>query len=90
VVTPGLRLLIGSARSRYVPKAERQKVLLRDQNRCTYQDPETGRRCGSRHGLQLDHVVPFSLGGANTADNLTLRCGPHNRYRAEQMGLARG
>ncbi len=74
-------------RSRYIPVTEKRKVLLRDQNGCTYKDSKSGRVCQSKHGLQLDHIVPFSLGGKNTADNLTLRCGAHNRYRAEQMGL---
>ncbi len=76
-------------RSRYIPAAEKRKVLLRDRKGCTYKDPETGRVCQSKHGLQLDHIVPFSRGGENTAENLTLRCGAHNRFRAERMGLFR-
>ncbi len=79
---------ITTQRSRYIPAAEKRKVLLRDQNGCTHKNTQTGRVCQSKHGLQLDHIVPFSLGGENTADNLTLRCGAHNRYRAKQMGLA--
>ncbi len=80
---------ITAKRSRYIPAAEKRKVLLRDQNGCTYKDPKTGRVCQARHGLQLDHIIPFSRCGENTADNLTLRCGAHNRLRAEQMGLFR-
>jgi hypothetical protein len=76
-------------RSRYIPAAERRKVLLRDQKGCTYKDPKSGRVCGSKYGLQFDHVVPFSLGGQHLAENLTLRCGAHNRYRAERMGSSR-
>jgi hypothetical protein len=71
-------------RSRYIPAQERRKVLQRDQSGCTYKDPKSGRVCGSRHGLQFDHIVPFSQGGAHTAQNLTLLCGAHNRFRAEQ------
>lgn len=77
------------SRSRYVPVAERRKVLFRDGYGCTYRDAKTGRVCGNRHGLQFDHIVPFSLGGQNLSQNLTLRCGAHNRYLAERMGLAR-
>jgi 5-methylcytosine-specific restriction endonuclease McrA len=76
-------------RSRYIPAEERRKVLLRDKSGCTFKDSNAGRVCQSRHGLQLDHVVPFSRGGLNTAENLTLRCGAHNRFRAERMGLGR-
>jgi hypothetical protein len=75
-------------RSRYISTAERRTVLLRDQNGCTYKDSKTGRVCGSRHGLQFDHIKPYSLGGQNLAQNLTLRCGAHNRYLAERMGLS--
>ncbi|MFL5815453.1 MAG: HNH endonuclease [Bdellovibrionia bacterium] len=76
-------------RSRYISVAQRRKVAFRDKDGCTYKDPKTGRVCGSHHGLQFDHIVPFSLGGQNSAQNLTLRCGAHNRYVAEQMGLFR-
>jgi hypothetical protein len=74
-------------RSRYIPVQEKRKVLLRDQKGCTYKDPKTGRVCHSKHGLQYEHIQPFSLGGKNSAENLTLLCGTHNRYRAQQMGL---
>lgn len=74
-------------RSRYILTQEKRKVLLRDQNGCTYKDPRTGRVCQNKHGLQYDHIQPFSMGGANSAENLTLLCGAHNRYRAQQMGL---
>jgi hypothetical protein len=76
-----------TSRSRHIPVEVKRKVHQRDQNGCTYKDPKTGRVCQSRHGLQFDHIVPFSLGGAHTVENLTLRCGAHNRYRAEKMGL---
>lgn len=75
-----------SDRSRYIPTQVRRRVLLRDKNGCTYKDLNSGRTCGSRHGLQYDHIVPFSLGGVHSAENLTLRCGAHNRYGAEKMG----
>lgn len=78
-------LRIKKLRSRYIPAQIRRQVLLRDQNGCTYQDPKTGRVCGSRHGLQLDHLVPFSWGGAHSVENLALKCGAHNRFRAAQM-----
>ncbi len=74
-------------RSRYIPVDVKRTVLLRNQNGCTYKDPKTGRVCQSRHGLQFEHIVPFSQGGSHQAENLTLLCGAHNRYRAEQMGL---
>jgi 5-methylcytosine-specific restriction endonuclease McrA len=74
-------------RSRYISAQIRRQVLIRDQNGCTYRDPKTGRVCGSRYGLQFDHLVPFSWGGKHSVGNLALKCGAHNRFRAEQMQL---
>jgi hypothetical protein len=72
-------------RSRYIPAKIRKQILLRDQKGCTFKDLKTGRVCGSRRGLQLDHIMPFSWGGEHSVENLTLRCGAHNRFRAELM-----
>jgi hypothetical protein len=74
----------GLKRSRYVTASERRKM---DEQRrsCIYKDPKSGRVCGSRYGLQRDHEILFSEGGPNTAENLSWKCGPHNRLRTEQM-----
>lgn len=74
-------------RSRYISVKVRRKVLLKNQNGCTFKDPNTGRVCQSKHGLQFEHIKPYSQGGDNHADNLTLLCGAHNRHQAERMGL---
>lgn len=44
----------------------RSEVVLRDGERCVW--------CGAFRGLQLDHVRPVALGGANDAENLQLLC----------------
>jgi 5-methylcytosine-specific restriction endonuclease McrA len=77
-----------SKRSRYIPARIRRQVLLRDQNGCTFKDPKTGRVCGAKRGLQFDHIMPFGWGGEHSVDNLALRCGAHNRFRAQQMHVA--
>lgn len=41
-------------------------VWQRDRGRC--------RNCGARRDLHFDHVIPRSLGGANTAENVQLLC----------------
>jgi hypothetical protein len=74
----------GSKRSRYVPAVERRKMDER-KRACIYRDPKSGRVCGSRYGLQRDHEILYSEGGPNTAENLSWKCGPHNRLRTEQM-----
>jgi DNA polymerase III gamma/tau subunit len=69
------------SRSRYIPAPVRHFVWRRDKS-CTFVDPETGKRCGSRYRLQLDHIIPFALDGENTAENLRLRCHAHNQLHA--------
>lgn len=64
-------------RSRYIPAAERHAVEMAA---CSHV-AKTGRRCNSTRFLQLDHIHPFSRGGANTAENLRWMCGAHNRWR---------
>ncbi len=68
--------------SRYVSVHVRRQVWARDQGKCQYQDSMTGRRCDSRHALELDHVRPFAQGGGNTSANLRLFCAAHNKWRA--------
>ncbi|MBN2184992.1 MAG: HNH endonuclease [Candidatus Krumholzibacteriota bacterium] len=68
--------------TRYIPQALKDRVYLRDRGRCTWTAPG-GRKCGSRHNLQVDHIVPFALGGTNSLDNLQLLCQKHNLLKAE-------
>ncbi len=72
--------------SRPIPAQIRRMVWKRDQS-CTYQNPTTQKRCGSTFRLQLEHLVPFALGGIHTLENVTLRCQSHNLHAAEKMGL---
>ena len=71
----------GARRSRYIPASVRREVWRRDGGCCSYVDPHSGRRCGSRFLLQLDHIVPFALGGSAEPGNLRLHCAAHNRFR---------
>jgi hypothetical protein len=48
-----------------------------------------GHVCGSRYAVQLHHRIAWAHGGSNTANNLTLHCGPHNRLVAKRDGLGR-
>jgi hypothetical protein len=53
----------------------RRLVMDRDNHRCTI--------CGSDlGGLELDHVRPWSVYGADTSDNLRVLCVDHNQDRS--------
>ena len=52
---------------------ERRFILDRDGWACVY--------CGSTDELEIDHIVPFSRGGACSIDNAQVLCGPCNRSK---------
>jgi hypothetical protein len=62
-----------------IPRALARSVWVRDQGRCTYSDPVSGRLCESTVYLEFDHIQPVSEGGQNRVDNLRLRCRAHNQ-----------
>lgn len=66
---------------RVIPAAIKRAVWERDQGCCSYVDPTTGRRCSSRHLLQIDHIRPWATGGSAQLDNLRLLCHAHHRHR---------
>ena len=66
---------------RHIPAAVRRLVWHRDQGRCVYRDPLTGRRCTSSHLLQIDHLLPVAEGGGPDPANLAIRCFSHHRMR---------
>lgn len=80
---PNPRGIKPTKRSRYITRAVKQAVRSRDGNRCSFS--AAGRRCCEKRRLQFDHVLPFSLGGTNTVDNLRLMCPAHNRLAAERI-----
>ena len=59
-----------ASNSRAIPIAIKRRVWQRDDGRCSYVDPRTGRRCTSRHLLQIDHKIPYALGGSAEPGNL--------------------
>jgi HNH endonuclease len=64
---------VDEPRSRVIPQDVKIEVAARDGGRC--------RQCGSNEELHFDHVIPWSKGGANTADNIQLLCGTCNRRK---------
>ena len=77
-------------RGRTIPAAVKRQVWERDGGCCSYVNRSSGRRCRSRHVLQMDHILPFALGGSADPDNLRLLCAAHHRLRhADGLAAAR-
>ncbi len=77
----------GGGTGRAIPAAVKRAVWRRDRGRCSYVDRTSGRRCGSQHLLQIDHVVPYAQGGAAEPNNLRLLCAAHHRHRHAGAGF---
>ena len=60
----------------------RDRLLDRAGYRCEYRDPRTRERCTQTAALELDHCVPLSRQGPNSAENLQVLCTGHHRRKS--------
>ncbi len=60
-----------------IPKDVRLAVWARDEGRCV--------ECGSDFDIQYDHIIPFSMGGASTVENLQLLCARCNQTKGGRL-----
>jgi len=63
----------------------RNVMLRKSGGQCEYRESKTSTRCESRHFLEIDHIWPRALGGANVPDNLRVLCRTHNLLVAERI-----
>ena len=68
-----------------IPAAVKREVWKRDGSSCSYVDPQTSKRCGSRFALEIDHRHPVGLSGGNNIENLRLLCAQHNAWADAQV-----
>lgn len=61
-----------------IPKDIVDAIYRRDGGRCVY--------CGSTENLHIDHIIPFSRGGATSIENLQLLCQKCNLQKSNKIG----
>ena len=66
----------------YIPKALREKVAAQAHHRCGY--------CLTAEAIvgtpmEIDHLIPQSLGGLTEEDNLWLACSPCNDHKSDRI-----
>ncbi|HEV2375190.1 MAG TPA: HNH endonuclease signature motif containing protein [Streptosporangiaceae bacterium] len=68
------------------PEYKRNKAIVRRRSGGRCEVTEDGRRCGSRKGVQCDHVTPRAQGGTHALSNLRDTCQDHHRKKTAQEG----
>jgi 5-methylcytosine-specific restriction endonuclease McrA len=70
----------------HAPPAPRRESLPRELRRVVWErDGGACVQCGEAFELQFDHIIPVALGGASTAENLQVLCGPCNRAKGAEV-----
>jgi 5-methylcytosine-specific restriction endonuclease McrA len=78
-----------SARNKriYFSIAIKRQLQEQSQNQCEYISKLTGKRCESKHFLEIDHKTPLARNGTNAPDNLRRLCRAHNQQEAKENHL---
>ena len=65
---------------KYIPAPIKRKIWQKAQSQC--------ENCGSKHALEIDHILPKALGGSEQFENFRLLCRLCNQRAAiEKLGL---
>jgi 5-methylcytosine-specific restriction endonuclease McrA len=68
------------------PPAPRREGISREIRRTVWErDGGACVQCGDAFELQFDHIIPVTLGGATTPENLQVLCGPCNRAKGAEV-----
>lgn len=88
IVSYALKLLVDKKapekKSAADTRSVKQQALRRAAGRCEFKEEKSGRVCGSRHQVEIDHILPKALGGTDDSSNLRCLCRQHNLLEAER------
>jgi hypothetical protein len=73
--------LCQQSKPRYISRELKHLVWQRDKGACT--------SCGTRRGLNFDHITPVAHGGESKAENLRLLCFHCNQRAGIRLGVIR-
>jgi hypothetical protein len=71
-------------RRKHIANSTRRETWQNAEEKCEFHDPITGKRCGSRFQLEIDHRIPYAKGGGDESANLRLLCRAHNQHLARR------
>jgi 5-methylcytosine-specific restriction endonuclease McrA len=69
---------------KHIPNEIKRKVFERDGYACSYIAGD-GTCCKKTAGLEIDHILPVTLGGNDSEDNLRVLCREHNQFFARKV-----
>nr|WP_295902901.1 HNH endonuclease signature motif containing protein [uncultured Bdellovibrio sp.] len=64
--------------------ARTRKTVINKDKCCQYKDPSTGKQCGNRWFLQVDHKQSRWANGKSTVANAQVLCSQHNQMKYRQ------
>jgi len=73
----GRKMAKNNRNFRRIPADVRLQVFYRDNGCCV--------NCGSNLSIEYDHIIPFSLGGSNSVENVQVLCKRCNRLKSNNI-----
>jgi hypothetical protein len=73
------------SRNRYIPRETRRLVWAKYKGECSYKDPFSGKKCESKHAVQVDHKLALAKGGDHRPENPALLCSGHNSWKGARQ-----
>ncbi len=77
VLSASPNAFVGTSSRKAIPDDVKLIVWQRDRGKCV--------KCGTSVELQFDHIIPVSLGGSSTPENVQILCGRCNRTKSNSI-----